>query len=261
MLLGLTASVPAVAAWSRSWQVARRLFDPTFRITEMLSPSLVERREKSDQFGFERALLDSSAWWPSRCCCRRPSRAAPRAGTRPRRRRGRSLAAGGGHPRRDGHHDPRASGAEPAVDLSAWSPWRSSLPLASRWRRQWTSGAWPSRCWSAARILGRQLDGLVGLVTALSVESLVFVLTGGLTAVDRWRLRSLRSRLRSQPKSPVDPASGLAPRQPPVLKSASRCPTARPPRHSGALSAPRFQRLRHVMQKRPCKADVGIARR
>lgn len=60
LILGVTASVPAVGAWSRSWQLARRLLDPTYRIAEMLFPTLVERRSSEDHAGFDRALLDSA---------------------------------------------------------------------------------------------------------------------------------------------------------------------------------------------------------
>jgi O-antigen/teichoic acid export membrane protein len=59
-LLGLTTNVAAVGAWNRAWQLVRRLMDPTYRVAEILFPTLVERRAAGDQAGFDRALLDSS---------------------------------------------------------------------------------------------------------------------------------------------------------------------------------------------------------
>lgn len=274
VLLGLTASVPAVGAWSRAWQLARRLFDPAFRITEMLFPTLVERREKSDHVGFDRALLDSS-------------RVVAIALLLP------AAVAGGAA---DGVMDLFGPGFDRAAEalallllvavihsvtaimthalLALNEPWTSTrvsvvrlaiiiglgIPLTMAmevtgmaiamlagfvvdavWRVAATrphlqaSGLlpWPMRSvlaavaayaggFAAARVLDRQIEGLLGLVAALPAGSLVFgsifVLMGGVTAADRSRLEALRSRLRPRPETPVDPASGLEPRQPPILK-------------------------------------------
>ncbi|MBA2637765.1 MAG: polysaccharide biosynthesis protein [Solirubrobacterales bacterium] len=59
-LLGLTSSIAVVGAWNRAWQLVRRLMDPTYRVAEILFPTLVERRSAGDRQGFDRALLDSS---------------------------------------------------------------------------------------------------------------------------------------------------------------------------------------------------------
>jgi O-antigen/teichoic acid export membrane protein len=59
-ILGVTSSLPAVGAWTRAWQLSRRLLDPTYRIVEVLFPTLVERRASGDHRGFDGALLQSS---------------------------------------------------------------------------------------------------------------------------------------------------------------------------------------------------------
>lgn len=56
--LGVTSSVASVGAWNRAWMVGKRMLDLNNRLTEMLLPTLVERRE-GDARGFDRALLDS----------------------------------------------------------------------------------------------------------------------------------------------------------------------------------------------------------
>jgi O-antigen/teichoic acid export membrane protein len=57
--LGALASVPAVGAYNRAWMLARRALDLHLRLTEMLFPTLVERRLRADWVGFDRALIDS----------------------------------------------------------------------------------------------------------------------------------------------------------------------------------------------------------
>jgi O-antigen/teichoic acid export membrane protein len=55
----LVAPVQAIGAYSRAWMIARRGLELNYRVTEMLFPTLVERRSQSDRAGFERALVDS----------------------------------------------------------------------------------------------------------------------------------------------------------------------------------------------------------
>ncbi len=58
-ILGAVGSIAAVGAYSRAWTLGRRFVEMTFRITEMLYPTLVERWTKGDLQGFDRALVDS----------------------------------------------------------------------------------------------------------------------------------------------------------------------------------------------------------
>jgi O-antigen/teichoic acid export membrane protein len=58
-ILGLLGSVQSVGAYSRVWMIARRGLEINYRITEMLFPTLVERRLSGDREGFDRALVDS----------------------------------------------------------------------------------------------------------------------------------------------------------------------------------------------------------
>lgn len=58
-VLGITGSVAAVGAYSRAWTLGRRFLEMTWRITEMLYPTLVQRRAVGDYAGFDRALIDS----------------------------------------------------------------------------------------------------------------------------------------------------------------------------------------------------------
>jgi hypothetical protein len=67
LILGVTASVPAVGAWSRAWMLARRLLDPTWRIAEMLFPTLVERRSSEDHAGFSVPCSTRRGLRVSRC--------------------------------------------------------------------------------------------------------------------------------------------------------------------------------------------------
>jgi len=57
--LGYLASVASVGAYNRAWLFGRRFLDISFRVNEMLFPTLVERRATGDHAGFDRALVDS----------------------------------------------------------------------------------------------------------------------------------------------------------------------------------------------------------
>jgi O-antigen/teichoic acid export membrane protein len=58
-ILGVTSSVDAVGAFSRAWNLASRLIELNWRITEMLLPTLVQHRHAGDADGFDRVLTDS----------------------------------------------------------------------------------------------------------------------------------------------------------------------------------------------------------
>ncbi|HST55722.1 MAG TPA: hypothetical protein VLJ42_07490 [Solirubrobacteraceae bacterium] len=58
-ILGSLSSVQTVGAYSRAWMIARRGLELNYRITELLFPTLVERRQAGDPAGFDRALVDS----------------------------------------------------------------------------------------------------------------------------------------------------------------------------------------------------------
>lgn len=58
-ILGFLVPVAAIGAYNRAWLLAARLIDVNFRITEMLFPTLIERRESGDHLGFDRAMVDS----------------------------------------------------------------------------------------------------------------------------------------------------------------------------------------------------------
>jgi O-antigen/teichoic acid export membrane protein len=58
-VLGTMGSVSAVGAYSRAWMLGRRFVELNWRITEMLFPTLVERRATGDREGFDRALVDT----------------------------------------------------------------------------------------------------------------------------------------------------------------------------------------------------------
>jgi O-antigen/teichoic acid export membrane protein len=58
-VLGAVSSVAAVGAYNRAWFLSTRLLDARQRLSEMLFPTLVERRGSGDSEGFERALIDS----------------------------------------------------------------------------------------------------------------------------------------------------------------------------------------------------------
>jgi O-antigen/teichoic acid export membrane protein len=58
-ILGLLTPIPSLGAYSRAWMLARRGLELNYRITEMLFPTLVERRLAENREGFDRALVDS----------------------------------------------------------------------------------------------------------------------------------------------------------------------------------------------------------
>lgn len=58
-ILGATAPIATVGAYSRGYLVARRLMDFNWRLNEMLFPTLVERKARGDGEGYDRALVDS----------------------------------------------------------------------------------------------------------------------------------------------------------------------------------------------------------
>jgi O-antigen/teichoic acid export membrane protein len=58
-ILGALVAVPSIGAYNRAWTIARRGLELNYRITEMLFPTLVERRADEDRRGFDRALVDS----------------------------------------------------------------------------------------------------------------------------------------------------------------------------------------------------------
>lgn len=58
-ILGALGSVASVGAYNRAWTLGRRLLDLNWRLTELLFPTLVERRAEGDQAAFDRALVDS----------------------------------------------------------------------------------------------------------------------------------------------------------------------------------------------------------
>jgi O-antigen/teichoic acid export membrane protein len=60
--LGAASSLATVGAYQRAWQLSNRFLEMNSRITEMLFPTLVERRASGDQEGFDRALVDTSRY-------------------------------------------------------------------------------------------------------------------------------------------------------------------------------------------------------
>jgi O-antigen/teichoic acid export membrane protein len=58
-ILGATTPVATVGAYSRAWTLGQRFRTLPQRVTEVLLPTLVERRAKGDAAGFDRALVDS----------------------------------------------------------------------------------------------------------------------------------------------------------------------------------------------------------
>jgi O-antigen/teichoic acid export membrane protein len=58
-VLSITVPVTAVGAFNRAWLVVTRLIELNNRVTEMLFPTLVERRASGDRRGFDRASVDS----------------------------------------------------------------------------------------------------------------------------------------------------------------------------------------------------------
>lgn len=62
IILGITSPVAVTGAWSRAWMLSRRLAEPTYRVSEMLFPTLVERRANRDAAGFDDAAVDSARY-------------------------------------------------------------------------------------------------------------------------------------------------------------------------------------------------------
>jgi O-antigen/teichoic acid export membrane protein len=58
-ILASVGTVSQVGAYNRAWTLARRFVELNWRMTEMLFPTLVERRAKGQHEGFDRVLLDS----------------------------------------------------------------------------------------------------------------------------------------------------------------------------------------------------------
>jgi len=58
-VLGVIGPTATLGAYNRAWTLGRRLMELNWRVTEMLFPTLVERRAKGDDAGFDRVLLDT----------------------------------------------------------------------------------------------------------------------------------------------------------------------------------------------------------
>lgn len=58
-IIGLFAPLAALGAYSRAWQLVRRVMELRARVAEMLFPTLIERRDAGDVAGADRALADT----------------------------------------------------------------------------------------------------------------------------------------------------------------------------------------------------------
>lgn len=58
-IIGLLAPLSALGAYSRAWQLVRRIMELRARVADMLFPTLVERRDAGDHAGADRALADT----------------------------------------------------------------------------------------------------------------------------------------------------------------------------------------------------------
>ncbi len=58
-VLGSLSTIAAVGAYNRAWFIGQRFLDARLRLSELLFPTLVERRSNRDQAGYDRALIDS----------------------------------------------------------------------------------------------------------------------------------------------------------------------------------------------------------
>jgi O-antigen/teichoic acid export membrane protein len=58
-ILGVATSVPAVGAYNRAQMLGQRLVSTNSAITQMVFPTLVERRDSGDRHGFDVALVDA----------------------------------------------------------------------------------------------------------------------------------------------------------------------------------------------------------
>lgn len=61
-ILSAIAPVEAVGAYNRAWTLSQRFRDMNNRLTEVLLPTLVERRANRDDAGFSRAMIDSTRY-------------------------------------------------------------------------------------------------------------------------------------------------------------------------------------------------------
>ncbi len=70
-VLGIISSISVVGAYNRAWLLGRRFMELNWRISEMLFPTLIERRARGDRHGFDRALVDTVRYcavgmlWPA----------------------------------------------------------------------------------------------------------------------------------------------------------------------------------------------------
>jgi len=58
-ILGSLAPIKVVGAYNRAWMIARQTMLLNVRVTEMLFPTLIERRHNGDHAGFDRVLVDT----------------------------------------------------------------------------------------------------------------------------------------------------------------------------------------------------------
>ena len=58
-VLAVVGTLPQVGGYSRAWLLAMRFFELNYRVTEMLFPTLVERRDSGDRPGFDQTLVDT----------------------------------------------------------------------------------------------------------------------------------------------------------------------------------------------------------
>jgi O-antigen/teichoic acid export membrane protein len=70
-ILGAVSPLATVGAYNRASGLAQRFLEVNYRLTEMLLPTLVERRQRGDSAGFDVALVDSlrhigtALMWPA----------------------------------------------------------------------------------------------------------------------------------------------------------------------------------------------------
>lgn len=58
-ILGLVAPLAVVGAWGRAWLLARRLIEATYRVTEMLLPTLYDHEGRGRRDAYDLALVDT----------------------------------------------------------------------------------------------------------------------------------------------------------------------------------------------------------
>jgi O-antigen/teichoic acid export membrane protein len=61
-ILGATTTLGAVGAYNRATMLGRRLLELNYRISEMLLPTLVQRRAADDRHGFDRAVAETTRY-------------------------------------------------------------------------------------------------------------------------------------------------------------------------------------------------------